>query len=146
VRNALPSRRQRLTERFAVCDQSFYTCSAAHNAKNRVKKPDVLDYFDPIDDPFPEETGWTFKQTIGGHRLLLAHVTSTLVNERIGDRNAIGKCARQGRCRFMILDTEGDGICCSCGRGLCEIYINGVLKYAATGRFRFQQTVRFNLY
>jgi hypothetical protein len=155
---------------FNACEQAFSSCSKACNAMNPVKKSDVVEFVEPIDegrellfrpmiipgalgnvtiivkhDTFPEETGWTFKQTIGGNRLLLAQITGSVVNQSETVTRSVN-VTRPGRYRFKILDTEGDGICCFYGRGFFDIFVNGVLKFAASGRFRFQQTVWFDLY
>jgi hypothetical protein len=156
---------------FATCELKFKSCAKTCNAEN-TKKSSLTFQSDDMEDSrelwkrrgptivsgglgnftivvkhdlFPEETGWTFKQTRGGSSLLLAQVTGSVTNQSEVVVKSVN-LTKPGRYRFYILDSEGDGICCFYGRGYWDAYANGTLVFAASGRFLFQQSVWFDLY
>jgi surface protein len=91
-------------------------------------------------DPYPEETGWTLRDSTGA--LIGSQPTGSFGAENGTVIKAFYVSA--GMYSFEMTDTYGDGICCFYGSGSFKITVNGETVVNSKGEFRsiFQETFK----
>jgi hypothetical protein len=82
-------------------------------------------------DNFPEETGWTLKDSSG--KVLLSQGTGTYKTS--GGQVSRKVSVPDGTYVFEMFDSEGDGICCEYGSGGYQIKIDGESSVVSGVRF-----------
>jgi V8-like Glu-specific endopeptidase len=82
-------------------------------------------------DSYPEETGWTLKDSSG--EVLLSQGTGTYKTP--GGQVSRTVSVPDGTYVFEIFDNQGDGICCEYGSGAYEIKIDGESSVISGTRF-----------
>lgn len=74
-------------------------------------------------DNYPEETSWSIIDTCEGGGEILKGDDYTVAGEAI----SIERTFPRGRFMMNIIDTFGDGMCCSQGQGKYEVFMDGLL-------------------
>ena len=83
-----------------------------------------------VPDDYPGETSW--------------HLYENNIEVASGTINSANVCVDANACiRFEILDSYGDGICCSYGQGSYAVSLNGT-QVASGGQFAFSASHSFN--
>jgi surface protein len=82
-------------------------------------------------DDLPLETGWALWDSTG--TLIYSQPTGSFTTE--GGTVTKTLSVALGTCIFEMIDTEGDGICCSFGSGSFGIAMNGEIVVSNNGQF-----------
>jgi surface protein len=82
-------------------------------------------------DDFPEDTGWTLRDSTGTPISSQAPGSITTQNSTVTKNSSVAF----GTYTFEMTDTFGDGICCNFGSGSFSIVVNGETVVSNNGRF-----------
>ena len=90
-------------------------------------------------DNYPGETTWNLKDSNG-----VVVISGGPYNGQSGQTISVTECLSDGCYDFTILDSYGDGICCSYGQGSYNVY-SGNTTYATGGQFGSSESTNFCL-
>jgi hypothetical protein len=82
-------------------------------------------------DDFPEETGWTLRDSTGTVISRQPSGSFTTQNSTVTNTTSVAL----GTYTFEMTDTEGDGICCEYGSGSFSIVVHGETVVSNNGQF-----------